>query len=96
MLGFSPLASTPLGDDGFVESGGVSLSATSIVTGSPVVSSSSITQDHSAAPVSLTTGSPAVSATSVTQEHTLTSNSIVTGSPTVSATSVTQDHALNF
>jgi hypothetical protein len=36
MLGFSPLASTPLGDDGFVESGGVSLSATSIVTGSPV------------------------------------------------------------
>jgi hypothetical protein len=64
MLGFSPLASTPLGDEGFVEAGGVSLSASSIVTGSPVVTSSSITEDHSAAPVSLTTGSPVlVSAT---------------------------------
>jgi hypothetical protein len=96
MLGFSPLASTPLGDDGFVESGGVSLSATSIVTGSPVVASSAITQDHSAAPVSLTTGSPTVSAISVTQEHTLTSNGpIVSGSPTRSVLpSVVQDHAL--
>jgi hypothetical protein len=83
MLGFSPLASTPLGDDGFVESGGVSLSATSIVTGSPVVSSSSITEDHSAAPVGLTTGSPVVSATSVTQEHTLAPVGLLSGSPVI-------------
>ena len=44
MLGFSPLASAPLGDDGAIEV--TSVTPSGIATGNPSVASTGITQDH--------------------------------------------------
>ena len=88
MLGFSPLASTPLGDDGFVESGGVSLSANSIVTGSPVLASSAITQAQVLSAANITTDPAVVSDTSLGQAGSFSPVSIVTDTPSLGTTDI--------
>ena len=59
MLGFHPLTSTPLGDDG-AESQVHSLVPSDITTGQPTVGSPSVSQVHSLIPSDITTGQPIV------------------------------------
>jgi hypothetical protein len=89
MLGFAPLASITLGDDGAVSLPVDSLSANNITTGNPVVGSSSVSQDQVLAPVAITTGNPTVDSTTLTQISTggLVANDITTGNPVVGSTS---------
>ena len=83
MLGFSPLASAPLADDGVII---YLLNGNDITTGSPVVGASSVAQDQDLTADSLTTGSPVVVSSTVVQEHVLAANDITTGQPTVGET----------
>lgn len=81
MLGFSPLAALPLGDDG----GAINyeLTTVSITTGAPSVDAPQITQNHQLTSVSITTGAPVVDSPSASQNYSLTSTDIVTGAPLV-------------
>ena len=71
------------------------IAANSIVTGSPVVGSTSITQDHNIAPIDISTGASVVSTASITQDHNIDPTSISTGASVVSTTGITQDHSLS-
>ena len=86
MLGFSPLASATLADDGVVAEQAFALDA--ITTGAPVVDSSSITQVHSLSAVAITTAVPVVDNSSLTQIHSLNANQITTGSPSVDSSTL--------
>lgn len=86
MLGFSPLASAALADDGVVAEQAFGLDA--ITTGAPVVDSSSITQVHSLSAVAITTAAPVVDNSSLTQIHSLNANQITTGSPSVDSSTL--------
>jgi hypothetical protein len=77
MLGFNPLASAPLADDGVIY-----LLGNDITTGSPVVGASSIAQDQNLTADSLTTGSPVVGASSIAQDQNLIPTGVTTGQPT--------------
>jgi len=68
MLGFSPLASAPLADDGVI----YLLNGNDITTGQPTVGASSIAQDHALIPTGVTTGQPTVGQVGATQTHILT------------------------
>jgi len=68
------------------------IAANSIVTGSPVVGSTGITQDHNIAPTNISTGASVVSTASITQDHNIDPTSISTGASVVSTTGITQDH----
>ena len=58
MLGFTPLAAAPLGDDGGVID--YALTTDSITTAAPVVDSSQINQNQQLTSVTITTGAPVV------------------------------------
>ena len=83
MLGFSPLASAPLGDDGVVGEVVQLLTASPITTGQPVVDTSAIAQDQDLSADGLTTGSPIVGSADVGQGYDLSLIGITTGQPTV-------------
>jgi len=68
------------------------IAANSIVTGSPVVGSTGITQDHNISPTNISTGASVVSTASITQDHNIDPTSISTGASVVSTTGITQDH----
>tara|TARA_R110000796_G_scaffold195125_1_gene311648 strand:- start:207 stop:743 length:537 start_codon:yes stop_codon:yes gene_type:complete len=83
MLGFSPLASAAIGDDGLA--GDVDgLSGISILTGTPIVSPSELSENIYLSAVSITTGIP-----TITQPVGISLTSIVTGVPTVSTAILT-------
>jgi hypothetical protein len=92
MVGFSPLASVTLGDDGGVIN--YELVASNIDAQPVLISSTALTQDHSLGVVSFVTGSPLLQTTSLTQDHSLTSISLVFGAPILGSPSVTQEHNL--
>jgi hypothetical protein len=70
------------------------IAANSIVTGSPVVSSTGITQDHNIAPTNISTGASVVSTTSVTQDHSLSTVGVISGQVVISTAGLIQNHSL--
>jgi hypothetical protein len=70
------------------------IAANSIVTGSPVVDTTGITQDHNSTPSSISTGSPTVSSTAITQDHNLDIVGIVAGQVVISTAGLIQNHSL--
>ncbi len=91
MLGFSPLASAPLADDGLSSA---TLSAVGVTAQAPVVSSSSVSQTHTLSATGVSTASPVVSDASFSQSFTLSATSISTGTPVVDNTTSTQSFSL--
>jgi hypothetical protein len=71
------------------------IAANSIVTGSPVVDTTGITQDHNSTPSSISTGSPTVSSTAITQDHNLSPSDVSSGQVIVANTAITQRHDLS-
>lgn len=71
------------------------IAANSIVTGSPVVGSTGITQDHNIAPTNISTGASVVSTTGITQDHNIAPSGIISGQPFVATSGITQDHNLS-
>ena len=71
------------------------IAANSIVTGSPVVGSTGITQDHNIAPTNISTGASVVSTTGITQDHNIAPSGITSGQPVVSTSAITQAHDLS-
>jgi hypothetical protein len=94
MLGFSPLASTPLGDDGVAGGSSSSLIGVGITTGNPIVSSPSIVQDQLLVAISITTGPSTVPPTTITVNSALSGTNIVCSNPELSIPSVTQSLTL--
>ena len=92
MLGFSPLASAPLGDDGVVTSSVIQLQP--IVTGSPVVGSPSITQGTNFTLTVITSGQPLVPTITLVEDEVSTADPILTGVPEVSTASIQQNNSL--
>ena len=70
------------------------IAANSIVTGSPVVGSTSITQDHNIAPTNISTGASVVSTTSITQDHSLSTVGVISGQVVISTAGLIQNHSL--
>jgi hypothetical protein len=95
MIGFSPLASNPLGDDG----GGVvnvELTAANVASQAPSVDNATLTQAHDLGATGFNTGSPLLQTTSLTQSHTLASIALTFGTPILGGPSITQEHDLTF
>ena len=93
MLGFSPLASAPLGDDGVVTSDVFQLQ--SIVTGNPVVGSSSITQGNNFTLTVITSGQPLVPTIDLSVVHNLSPANVTSGQPLVPAVPLSLVHNLS-
>lgn len=89
MLGFTPLASATLGDDGLAPSG---LIASQIETGAPSVDDASVSQHHSFSGVSIVTGAPIVDQLGYGNE--LLDADIITTRPLVDAPVISQVQAL--
>jgi len=70
------------------------IAANSIVTGSPVVGSTSITQDHNIAPTNISTGASVVSTTGITQDHSLSTVGVISGQVVISTAGLIQNHSL--
>jgi hypothetical protein len=70
------------------------IAANSIVTGSPVVGSTSITQDHNIAPIDISTGASVVSTTGITQDHSLSTVGVISGQVVISTAGLIQNHSL--
>ena len=70
------------------------ISTDGFVTGSPVITTSSIGQQHSLTCTAITTSPVVVSTSNISQQHSLSCNIIVTGSSVVSTSSVSQQHSL--
>ena len=92
MLGFSPLASAPLADDGLVK---VELTSVSVSTQAPSIANATLTQVHSLTSPDISTGTPTVGSSALTQVHSLTPD-ISTGTPIVGSSALTQVHSLSF
>jgi hypothetical protein len=72
------------------------IAANSIVTGSPVVGTTGITQDHNSTPSSISTGPPTVSSTTITQDHNLSPSDVSSSQVIVANTAITQEHNLDI
>jgi hypothetical protein len=96
MLGFSPFASAPLGDDGVTVEIIYILTADSITTGSPVVPTSVITQDQDLSLTDITSGQPTVSSSAIAQDQDLSLTAITSGQPTVSSSTIAEGQDLNL
>ena len=70
------------------------IAANSIVTGSPVVGSTSITQDHNIVPIDISTGASVVSTTGITQDHSLSTVGVISGQVVISTAGLIQSHSL--
>ena len=95
MIGFSPLASNPLGDDG----GGVvnvELTAANVASQAPSLDNATLTQTHDLGATGFDTGSPLLQTTSLTQSHTLASIALTFGTPVLGGPSITQEHDLTL
>jgi hypothetical protein len=92
MLGFSPLASAPLADDGLVK---VELTSVSISTQAPSIANATLTQVHSLTSPDISTGTPTVGSSALTQVHSLSSPDISTGTPTVASISIGENYSLS-
>jgi hypothetical protein len=93
MLGFSPLASAPLGDDGVEIETGATLAPVSISTGAPSVGTTALSQEHSFSAIGISVGAPAVDAAALSQEHSFSAIDIATGAPAVDAAALSQGDA---
>lgn len=87
MLGFSPLASATLADDGIVS---IAIGATAITTGAPTVESSTITQSHSLNASAVTGSAPVIDSPTVTRQ--LPADSVTCGTPVVDPISISSQH----
>ena len=70
------------------------IAANSIVTGSPVVGSTGITQDHNIVPIDISTGASVVSTTGITQDHSLSTVGVISGQVVISTAGLIQSHSL--
>ena len=70
------------------------IAANSIVTGSPVVGSTGITQDPNIAPTNISTGASVVSTTGITQDHNLSTVGVISGQVVISTAGLIQNHSL--
>ena len=95
MLGFSPLASAPLGDDGVVGEVVHLLTASPITTGQPVVGASTVSQDQDLSADGLTTGTPVIASSTLVENHDLAPTAITTGQPVVGSPTVTLTTAIS-
>jgi hypothetical protein len=91
MVGFSPLASSALGDEGIVN---YELTAANIVSQAPSVANANLTEDNSLTATSFSTGASEVNQTDLTQDHSLTATTFTSGTPEVNQSTVSQDHSL--
>ena len=94
MVGFSPLGSSPLGDDGAESVENYDLTANSITSGTPEANNVTLTQEHSLTPNLVEAQAPSVSTVALTQDHSLTAPDLAGGTPEVNTTSLTQLHDL--
>ena len=94
MLGFSPLASNPLGDDGGVLN--IELTAANVASQAPSIDTPTLTQTHDLDVTSFATGSPLLQTPSLTQGHSLTSVVLTFGTPVLGGPSITQEHDLTI
>ena len=81
-------ANEPLINEDFIGANGFS-------TGSPVLQTTAIAQDHVTNVISIVTGQPLLSTTAITQAQDLSSDSIVTGNVVVLPTALTQDYGFS-
>jgi len=93
MVGFSPLGSSPLGDDGAESVENYDLTANNITSGTPEANNATLTQGHSLTPNSVEAQAPSVSTAALTQDHSLVGNVVETQAPSVSTVALTQDHS---
>jgi len=77
MLGFSPLASAPLADDGVIY-----LLGNDITTGQPTLPSITMSEDETFNADPVTAGVPTVGSPDLTQDHSLIPTGVTTGQPT--------------
>ena len=87
MLGFSPLASATLADDGIVS---IAIGANAITTGAPTVESSTITQNHSLNASAVTGSAPVIDSPTVARQ--LPADSVTCGTPVVDPISISSQH----
>jgi hypothetical protein len=90
MLGFSPLASAPLGDDGVTADIVHVLNGVSITTGQPSVGPTNLTQTDVLSVVGITTGLPTVGSPTLVEGVVYGATSILTGLPTLSTPDIVQ------
>jgi len=76
-------ANEPLINEDFIGANGFS-------TGSPVLQTTAITQDHVTNVISIVTGQPLLSTTAITQVQELSPNDVTSGQPVVSTSSIAQ------
>jgi hypothetical protein len=92
MLGFNPLASTPLGSLPATDSGPPA--AIPIITGAPVVGSATLTQNHNVAATGISTGSSEVVSSTLGFLNPLSASGITTGIPEITATTMVQTYVV--
>ena len=81
-------ANEPLINEDFIGANGFS-------TGSPVIQTTAIAQDHITNVISIVTGQPLLSTTVITQVHELSPTDVTSGQPLVSASGIAQAQDLN-
>ncbi len=91
MLGFSPLAASPLASSASIEQG---FGADDVFAGAPLVDSPSLTQFHALKAAQITTGAPVVDAPDIDQLHNITASSITTSTPAIDTTTLAEDYGL--
>lgn len=94
MLGFSPLAASPIGDDGAVLFTGDALTSISIITDATTITASSVAQKHLIDSISLATDTTSVTSTDILSVHVIASTNITT-SIEISTSTITQDQILS-
>lgn len=94
MLGFNPLASAPLGEDGAPSI--YSFSVLGIATGSPLVDTLVATQTHSLSLPSLSSGSPTVDSTALSETYSFVVEAVTTGVPEVGYTALADVYSLGI
>lgn len=70
------------------------LDLSGIAAGTPVLGTSTLTQNHSLTASGLATTAPVCGTTALTQNHSLGPNGLATGSPVVGTTSLSQNHSI--
>lgn len=92
MVGFSPLASSPLGDDGGIVN--IELTASNIAAQAPSVANASLTQVHDLTPSDILTGNSVVSDLAMSEAETFSTTALETDPPSVPSVTLVQDHDL--
>lgn len=95
MLGFSPLASAPLSDDGVLGEVIHFLSGSNILASAPVVSEPSVTSNVSLEGVSIVLGAPTIGSATLSGTHNLPLNNLITTAPTLGEATLSGVQALS-